>query len=461
MKALLSHLMRPFSAVTRWLARSALGRHLRALSASARISLALVGILVVAIFGLGAASGPPPATDATPEPLPVVVQRAEPRALAPQLHAFGRVENPNTTTLKAATLAYVSEVNVREGQAVAAGDVLLRLDDRDAQLAVQRARAALTEAEGELTRLHAEQEAEKKNADYQRSLLELTLRKQERFRKLFSSGQIAATDYDALEQQRLEMQIALNQQEMLLASHEAQRASAEARVARARADHRASLLNLERLTLIAPFDGTIIGVSAAVGERLEPGQSVVTLFDADSQRVRVSLPERDALQLRDALARREPVSAEARVEQHWVALELLDIGAQVRAGRAGTDVMFSAPAGGGLALGRAVDVRITLPPQPELIEVPVQGVYADRIVYTVDEQQQLRAVEVERIGVREDEAGNMRLLVRSPKLQAGAELVVSSLSRASSGMPVKVIAAAPAEEAGGALRSAAEAIAAR
>lgn len=458
--------LRPLSAIAGWLRDSVLGRHLRALSSSARISLGILAGLVVAIFGLSAFSGPPPEVDASPEPVPVVVQRAAPQPLSPELHVFGRVENPNTTTLRAATLAYVSEVKVREGQQVAAGDVLLRLDDRDAQLEVRRAEAALTEARGELQRLIAQQRAEVTNAGKQRDLLALTLKKQERFRTLFSNGQIAATDYDALEQQRLEMEMALNQQEMLLATHEAQRASAEARVARAEADRQESLLNLERLTLQAPFDGTIIAMDAAVGERLAPGQDVITLFDAGSQRVRVSLPERDARLLRDAQMLGAPVVAAARVAEHWVDLDLLDIGAQVRTGRAGTDVLFAVPESSELALGRAVDVKITLPPQPDLIEVPLQGVYADRIVYTVDSEQQLQAVDVERVGVREDDEGNMRLLVRSQALGAGAPMVVSSLSRATSGTRVTVIgsgtgAAGEAGSEADAVREGQQAVAAR
>jgi hypothetical protein len=75
-----------------------------------------------------------------------------------------------------------------------------------------------------------------------------------------------------------------------------------------------------------------------------------------------------------------------------------------------------------------------------LIEVPLQGVYADRIVYTISDNT-LKAVEVERVGVREDEAGRMSLLVRAKDLRSGDPLVVSSLSRAASGTRVRVIGA--------------------
>lgn len=438
MKALLSALMLPFRLPLRWLYHSAPGRYLRALSASARLSFVVLAGSVAAIVGLSAFSNPDIDVDETAQAVPVVTRPAQPRALAPELHVFGRVENPNTTVLRAATLAYVREVKVREGQSVAAGDVLLRLDDRDAQLAVTRAEAALAEARGEYERVLAQQAAEVKNAAHQRRLFELTVKKQERFQTLFSKGQISATDYDALEQQRLEMEMALNQQDMLLASHDAQRASADARVKRAEADWRESALNLERLTLHAPFDGTIINIDAAIGSRIDPGQAVMTLFDTGSQQVRVSLPERDAALLRQARDGGRDVQAAARVAEQWVKLELLDLGAHVRSGRAGTDVLFAVPDAGALALGRAVDVKITLPPREGLIEVPLQGVYADRMVYTIDKDV-LRAVDVERVGVREDAEGNMSVLVRSDELRAGMPVVVSSLSRAGSGSRVEVI----------------------
>lgn len=442
MNSLKAVLTAPFRAGFRWLYASVAGRYFRALSTSARMSLAILAGLTVAIMGLSAFSDPELEVDGTPEAIPVVAKPAQIKSLSPEIHVFGRVENPNTTALRAATLAYVTDVKVREGQSVSAGDVLLELDDRDAQLAVQRAQAALTEAQGEYQRVMAQQDAEVKNATHQRRLFEITVKKQERFQTLFSKGQVSATDYDALEQQRLEMEMALTQQEMLLASHEAQRASADARVQRAEADWQESTLNLERLTLTAPFDGTIIGINAAIGARIDPGQTVMTLFSNGTQQVRVSLPARDAVDLRGAQQTGAEVVATARVAGEWIPLELLDIGSQVRSGRAGTDVLFAAPANSDLALGRAVDVKITLPARDGLIEVPLQGVYADRIIYTVEDDL-LQAVNVERVGVREDAEGNMSLLVYAEDLETGDDVVVSSLSRAGSGTRVRVIGDEP------------------
>lgn len=441
---ILSLILSPFRLLSGWLRESLVGRYIRALSSSAKISLSILLGLLVAIFGLSAFSNPELEVDPTPEAIPVVAKEAEFQSLSPEIHVFGRVENPNTTDLRAATLAYVTAVNVREGQKVAAGDLLLRLDDRDAKLSVRRFEAALAEAQGEYDRLRAQQEAEIKNTAHQRRLFELTVKKQERFQTLFAKGQISATDYDALEQQRLEQSMALNQQEMLLASHEAQRASAQARITRAETDLQESELNLERLSLVAPFDGTVIAIDAAMGARIDAGQTVMSLFNADSQQVRVSLPQRDAMALHTAVNAGQGIEAAARVGEEWIALELLEIGSQVRSGRAGTDVLFASPATSELALGRAVDVRITLPAQDGILEVPLQSVYADRIVYTVEEGA-LKAVDIERVGVREDAQGEMTLLIRAEDLEAGAPLVVSSLSRAGSGARVEIIGAAASE----------------
>lgn len=441
---ILSLILSPFRLLARWFRGSLLGRYTRALSSSAKISLSIMLGLLVAIFGLSAFSNPELEVDPTPEAIPVVAKPTEFQSLSPEIHVFGRVENPNTTEMRAATLAYVTAVNVREGQKVAAGDLLLRLDDRDAKLSVRRFEAALAEAQGEYDRLRAQQKAEVKNAEHQKRLFELTVKKQERFQTLFAKGQISATDYDALEQQRLEQSMALNQQEMLLASHDAQRASAQARITRAETDLQESQLNLERLSLLAPFDGTVIEIDAAIGARIDAGQTVMSLFNADSQQVRVSLPQRDATALHAAVNNGHTIDAAARVGDEWINLELLEIGSQVRSGRAGTDVLFASPATSELALGRAVDVRITLPAQDGLIEVPLQSVYADRIVYTV-EKGALSAVDIERVGIREDAEGKMTLLIRAEGLAGGEPLVVSSLSRAGSGARVEIIGSPSSE----------------
>ncbi|MGC9393875.1 MAG: biotin/lipoyl-binding protein, partial [Anaerolineae bacterium] len=85
------------------------------------------------------------ALSATTEPvLPPV------KADADVISVEGVVEPARWVTLRAGDSRAVAEVFVAEGDAVYAGDVLLRLDDTDAQLAIRQAEAALNAAQAQL-----------------------------------------------------------------------------------------------------------------------------------------------------------------------------------------------------------------------------------------------------------------------------------------------------------------------
>lgn len=96
----------------------------------------LIGMLLTGCTG---------ALSATPEPvLPPV------KADADVIAVEGSVEPAQWVTLRAGESTLVAEVLAAEGDTVRAGDALLRLDDTDAQLAVQQAEAALAGARAHL-----------------------------------------------------------------------------------------------------------------------------------------------------------------------------------------------------------------------------------------------------------------------------------------------------------------------
>jgi len=86
-------------------------------------------------------------TATTPEATPVVVDD-----FTPLVSVTGKVAPAVWTTVGAQTGGMIVEVLVEEGAQVAAGDVLVRLDDADAQLALRQAEAALAAAEAQVMR---------------------------------------------------------------------------------------------------------------------------------------------------------------------------------------------------------------------------------------------------------------------------------------------------------------------
>ncbi|NVK10798.1 MAG: biotin/lipoyl-binding protein [Gammaproteobacteria bacterium] len=414
------------------------GRFFRALGKTGKVVCMFIGLIGV-LFLLGVTGGAQSQGQAEIAPIPVSAISANPVQAAPEVTVYGRVENPNTTTIEAATLAYVEEVFVREGQAVKAGDVLIQLDPRDASLLVQRSQANLLQAQSALSQLQAQHTADRRNLESHRELFALTQRKEQRYETLYASGQLSLTALEELKQQRLNQEITLTNMSLTIDNHEAALAAAQARVENASADYNQAMLNHERLTIRAPFSGRITQLNAAIGRRVAAGQPVITMFDEMNHQVRVSLPADTARQIELALDSGNDVRADAKINGEWVPMEFLEVGAEVRTGRAGTDVMLAMADSRTIALGRALEVRVTLPVKHGVYQVPVQSVYGDQFIYTV-ENDALKAVSIDRVGSIEDELGNMHILVTA-ELTDGSPIVTSTLSRATTGTRVSIIGA--------------------
>ncbi len=112
------------------------------------LTLPLIGLLILQ-------SGCSSASPATPENIAPTAGPTLPTTSGDSVIADGVVEPALWTTLSFATAGVVAEVLVAEGDAVEAGQLLVRLDDTDAQLAVQQAEAALAAAEARLAKLQA------------------------------------------------------------------------------------------------------------------------------------------------------------------------------------------------------------------------------------------------------------------------------------------------------------------
>lgn len=111
--------------------------------------------ITVALLALACRRGDPPA----PPPVPVVVARAELGAVPDRREYVGNVRAVSEIDVRARVRGYLIERAFTEGGAVAAGDLLFRIDPKpfevklaDARATLARARAALALAETEFRR---------------------------------------------------------------------------------------------------------------------------------------------------------------------------------------------------------------------------------------------------------------------------------------------------------------------
>lgn len=199
----------------------------------------------------------------------------------------------------------VAEVTVREGQAVAAGDVVLRLEDRwkRAELVVRE--AALNAAEQDLARLRglprpedlpssaARVRAAQAATETQRDQL---ARAEELHRQKVVTDQELVARRKALESVQAEFEEAQADDARLRAgAWERDVAIAAAAVQQAGAQVDLAQVEVDRLVVRAPVAGTILRVDVRPGEFVgtPPGRSLLVLGDTSTLHVRVGIDEHD------------------------------------------------------------------------------------------------------------------------------------------------------------------------
>jgi multidrug efflux pump subunit AcrA (membrane-fusion protein) len=364
---------------------------------------------------------------------------ASPGAFAPMVPLYGRVESLWSSALTAGIAADVVEVPVIEGDEVEEGDLLVRLDERDARLVLDQRAAELEEAEA---RIAAEQIAHQANTDAlprERMLLQLAeaelRRTQDLVRKKAGSQSTLDTARQAVERQA----ISLRAREQLVAGHAASLAELEARRARAEALRDQARLELARTRVTAPFPGRIARVLVSPGKRVRVGDAVIELYDTTALVVRALLPSRYLPEIRGAIRSGETLRAAGRLEGLAVTAGLLRLAGAVAGGSGGLEGLFRIEQGAEfLQEGRFVNLDLALPVQEGIVALPHEAIYGTDRIYVVDGESRLRAVRVSRVGeTREGDAGS-RVLVRSPDLQPGDLVMTTQLPNAIDGLLVRL-----------------------
>ncbi len=274
---------------------------------------------------------------ARPLELPCAVAREGP--IESEVAAPGRVESLRDLTMRAIGEGRVSEVMVREGDEVKAGQELLRYDVADAANRAAQAQDRVAEADLEIQDLD-------RDLRITRSLIPVAGESKQRL--------------EALEIRRDKARIA--------------KSLAEKELALAR-------LQLERMHGRAPEAGTVVEKQVEVGEWLTPGRPVFLLADVRRLKVAALVDEIDVPRVR--VGNRADVSADGvpgrafggRVTQIWPSARIERESTVVKVV---VELDREVEAGEGLRIGNQVDVRIV----PERVEkgvlVPVEAVQENR-----------------------------------------------------------------------------------
>lgn len=387
-------------------------------------------LIVVAGFGLAAlliATGPriEHGTPGSLEPL-VRVQTVTPRPVQMRASTHGTVVPRTESELVAEVAGRVVEISPQlvAGGFFAKGERLLRIDPLDYEFALEQARAGAARAESELANARRAHDRQ----------VEL------RSRQMTSDAQVD----DALNRLRLA---------------EASLREATARVALARRD-------LERTTVLAPYDGRVRVKRVDLGQFVGRGGSIATIYATDYAEVRLPIHDGELRFLDIPLGSAtlpHPVTVELTADfaggtHTWLGevvrsegeldagTRMIHLVARVPAPYAvsatGSDTGNAPrnPAGPPLAVGLFVRAEILGRTVDDVIALPRAALRGNGDqVYVVDAENRLRFRNVEVLRVVDEQA------FISGGLASGERVCISSLGNALDGMPVRIVGADTAD----------------
>lgn len=306
------------------------------------VVLAIIGFIVWRIHSNNVAAEQQAARQAAAanRPTPVQVTAVQQRTVPVFLTALGTVTAYNTVTLQARVSGQLLQVNFREGQSVRKGQLLLQIDPRPYQAALDQAIGTLAKDEANLKNMQAEAE---------------------RYTALYEAGVVS----------REQQQAQVSNQGQAAGSIKADQAAIEA-----------ARVNLGYTKIYSPIDGVVGLRQVDPGNIVNAGSTsstgLVVITQIHPIAVIFTLPEDQLPQVQQAMrgGRKLVVEAYDRTDAHKIASgTLLTIDNQIdtTTGTAKLKAVFD-NSDNSLFANQFVNVRLILSQRPNAIVVPTAAI---------------------------------------------------------------------------------------
>lgn len=220
--------------------------------------------------------------------------------------ATGRVDSAARLTLGSETVGTVAQVLVREGQQVAAGELLLRLRAHEAEAQVHKAQAELAQAQLQLRNLQVVDAPVSAQALQQaQAALQLARREHERTQALVAQGFLAQAHLDAAGNALAAAQAQLRSAQAQHAARQAggtQQALAQARLQQAQAQLQQAQAQRQSLDIRAPADALVLARQVEPGDVVQAGRTLLELAQTGQTRIEASVDEKNLALLQLGMA---------------------------------------------------------------------------------------------------------------------------------------------------------------
>lgn len=271
---------------------------------SVLLTLAMLGG-AIAFFGYMVSSRQePPVAESTEAIDRVLVVEARQAKIGRQWVGFGTAQATETADVPARVGATVDSIGqgVEAGARVAAGQLLVALDESDYRRAAAMAGENLRTLEAEASALEVEALSLQDRLLVAEQELDLAKADEARVRRASDEGGATAREVDQVRLSRLAVERAVLVLRQSVAELGPRRAGLAARIEAQRAAMARAEADLERCRITSPISGTIQQFPLELGEAVAPGQMVARVVDPHRVEVALALPAdaRSHLQVGDA-----------------------------------------------------------------------------------------------------------------------------------------------------------------
>ncbi len=235
--------------------------------------------------------------------------------------ASGKVRSPQRVELASQITGRVMQIPVREGQTVAAGELLIQLDDAEWRATLAQAQASLTQSELRLAQM--QQLAQPLATQAKRQAEANLLQAQQRFSQtseLVAKGFYSKTQLDDA-QRNLEVAESQRQtSELQLRSNQSGGSDerlARVAVAQARASLDIAQSRLDYTRIRTPVAGIVLTRNVEPGITIQPGKLLMTLSPSGATELVVQIDEKNLSLLR--LGQKALASADAYPDRRFAA----------------------------------------------------------------------------------------------------------------------------------------------
>lgn len=422
------------------------------------IPAALIGVLVFALMARNPQQ--PDRRDLSETSRAVRVIDAPLTEVIPVATGTGTVRPGQTWTAVAQISGVITDINpdFRKGAVLKKGDIVLKIDPADYDLAIAQAHTNIEAVKAQLADLDLRKTNTETLLEIEMQALELNQKELGRLKRVLSKGSISASEFDKEQRSVLMQQQSVQAQMNALKLYPAERDRLNAELAKFQSQLAAAQLDLERTTLIMPFNGRISSHAVELNQYVRQGEILGIADSSNKAEIEVQMPMRQvagllrgnttvAVENANFSNIIEQLGLSATVQLRHSGL-LVDWPARVmrfsdtldpKTRTVGIIVEVDEPYANvrpgtrpPLLKGLFVDVEFRGRPRPDSLVVPISALH-DNLVYVVDEDNRLQRRPVE-LGL----VGGQYAVINAG-LQAGEQIVVSDLVPAIEGMLLKPV----------------------